>query len=239
MPTWRAWLPYLVIGAILLVTRLEFLGVTPLLQSLRFDWEGILGTSITRGIAPFYNPGIIPFLLIAVFVPALYGLGWKRAGRVALGTVRLVSVAAIALFFALGMVFIMMNSGEAAGRDSMLIVMAGGAAAVAGQVWYLAAPLIGMLGTFISGSNTVSDIMFGAFQFNTANQVGLPVVPVLALQAVGGAAGNMICIHNVVAVLTTVGLLGKEGIVVRKNLPIAVLYALAAGAVAWLIVPLL
>jgi lactate permease len=56
---------------------------------------------------------------------------------------------------------------------------------------------------------------------------------VLALQAVGGAAGNMICIHNVVAVLTTVGMVGKEGLVVRKNLPIAVVYGLAAGALSW------
>ena len=101
------------------------------------------------------------------------------------------------------------------------------------------APMVGLMGTFISGSNTVSNIMFGVFQLNTAEEIGLSPVPILALQAVGGAAGNMICIHNVVAVLTTVGLLGREGSVVRKNLPVAVLYALLAGALAWLITPLL
>jgi lactate permease len=81
--------------------------------------------------------------------------------------------------------------------------------------------------------------MFGAFQLNTAYEVGLPTVPVLALQAVGGAAGNMICIHNVVAVLTTVGLLGREGSVIKKNLPVAFLYALLAGGLAWAIAPLI
>ena len=120
----------------------------------------------------------------------------------------------------------------------MLIVMAGAAADLTGKIWYLVAPMVGVLGTFISGSNTVSDIMFGAFQLSTAYEIGLPAVSVLALQAVGGAAGNLICIHNVVAVLTTVGLLGREGSVVRKNLPVALLYALVAGILAWIITPL-
>jgi L-lactate permease len=94
------------------------------------------------------------------------------------------------------------------------------------------------LGTFISGSNTVSNIMFGVLQYDTAAQSGLAAPSILALQAVGGAAGNMICVHNVVAVLTTVGLVGKEGLVVRKNVIIALSYALLAGALVWLVVGL-
>jgi len=112
------------------------------------------------------------------------------------------------------------------------------AAELTGKIWYLVAPIVGVLGTFISGSNTVSNIMFGAFQLNTAYEIGLPVFSILALQAVGGAAGNMICIHNIVAVLTIVGLLGQEGTVIRKNLPVAFLYALLSGALAWAIAPL-
>jgi lactate permease len=64
----------------------------------------------------------------------------------------------------------------------------------------------------------------------------LPALPVLGLQAIGGAAGNMICIHNVVAVLTTVGLIGREGLVIRKNLGVTLLFALVAGIVAWTVV---
>jgi lactate permease len=235
----KAWLPYGIIGMILLVTRLELFQFTPFLQSLRLTWNNVLDTNISRGIAPLYNPGIVPFLLVALMVPFLYQLSWSRTLRVARDTLKMVGPAAAALFFALGMVFIMMNSGEPTSRDSMLIVMARGAADLAGRVWYLAAPVVGLLGTFISGSNTVSNIMFGAFQLNTANQIGLPVVPILALQAVGGAAGNMICIHNVVAVLTTVGLLGREGAVVRRNLPVALMYALLAGVFAWMVTPFL
>lgn len=81
--------------------------------------------------------------------------------------------------------------------------------------------------------------MFGVLQHDTAVQSGLAARSILALQAVGGAAGNMICVHNVVAVLNTVGFVGKEGLVVRKNVIIAVGYALLAGALVWLVVGLL
>jgi len=148
----------------------------------------------------------------------------------------MIGPAAIALFFALAMVYVMIHSGSASPRDSMLLVMAEAAADTVGGIWYLAAPLVGALGSFISGSNTVSNIMFGVFQLDTAEQIGLPAAPVLALQAVGGAAGNMIAVHNIVAVLTTVGLLGKEGIVIRKNLPVALAYALVTGLAGWILI---
>lgn len=237
MSAWKAWLPYIVIGALLLVTRLGYFQLTQILQSITIGWNNILETDISQEISPFYNPGIVPFTLVAVFLPILYRLRRRRAQRVVKGTLKMIGPAAVALVFALGMVFIFMNSGSLADQDSMLIVMAHGAAEIAGAVWYLMSPVVGVLGTFISGSNTVSNIMFGAFQYNTAGEIGMSAVPVLALQAVGGAAGNMICIHNVVAVLTTVGLLGREGAVVRKNIQVALVYAVAAGALAWVISP--
>ena len=70
-------------------------------------------------------------------------------------------------------------------------------------------------------ANTVSNMMFSYFQFSTAQQIGLSVdqsAIVVALQAVGGAAGNMICVHNVVAASATVGLLGREGDVIRMTI---------------------
>ena len=97
------------------------------------------------------------------------------------------------------------------------------------QGWYVLAPVAGILGAFISGSNTVSNIMFGSLQFDAAIQAGIPVIPTLALQTLGGAAGNMICVHNVVAVLTTVGLDGKEGKVIKNNLLVSLGYAVLAG----------
>ncbi|HCT65216.1 MAG TPA: L-lactate permease [Lachnospiraceae bacterium] len=231
----KAWAPYILIGILLLLGRLKWLGIAPYLKIINFTWSNILGTSISRGITPLYNPGVIPFMLVALLIPVMHGMDKKEAVKAWLETLGQIKDAAIALFFALSMTYIMMNSGAAANADSMLIVMAKTAASLAGKAWIFVAPLVGILGSFVSGSATVSDIMFGALQFSAAQEVGLPVTAILALQTIGAAAGNMICVHNVVAVLTTVGLVGKEGKVIKNNMKICVLYGLISAAFALLI----
>ena len=96
--------------------------------------------------------------------------------------------------------------------------------------------LVVILVAFVSGSNTVFDIMFRAFQYGTAKEADLSLIPILSLQAVGGAAGNMICVHNVVVVLSTVGLIGKEGLVIKKNVLISIAHGLINEILAWIIV---
>ena len=87
------------------------------------------------------------------------------------------------------------------------------------------------LGAFIAGSNTVSNLMLSQFQFNTAGLLGLSGALMVALQSVGAAAGNMIAIHNVVAASATVGLLGREGITLRKTMLPTLYYLILAGTI--------
>ncbi|MCA9032171.1 MAG: L-lactate permease, partial [Planctomycetaceae bacterium] len=108
-------------------------------------------------------------------------------------------------------------------------------AANVGSAWPVWAPWIGGLGASIAGSNTMSNMMFSAFQFGVGLQIQADPLWIVALQAVGGAAGNMICVHNVVAASAVVGLLGKEGTVIRRTLIPFCYYALAAGLMGMLL----
>jgi len=136
----------------------------------------------------------------------------------------------IALVFAVALVQIMVQSGHnAKGIDSMVMTMANYTAEVAGGSWPFFAGLVGVLGAFVSGSNTVSDMLFAAFQHGTASQLGISTLVILGLQAVGGAVGNMICVNNVVAASSTVGIIGKEGALIRRNLIPVGIYIGAAG----------
>lgn len=231
----RAWAPYIIIGGLLLFSRLRWLPFQAMLQKWNLTWSNILGTSISRGIQPLYNPGIFPFMFISLLIPVIHGMNGAESRKVWGDTLKQIKPTSIALLFALGLTYVMMNSGAATGKDSMLIVIAKTVASVVGKGWYIFAPLIGVLGAFISGSATVSNIMFAPLQFDAASQAGLPVIPILALQAVGSAAGNMICVHNVVAVLTTVGLVGKEGRVIKNNIVVSLFYAILAGIFAMVI----
>ncbi len=76
--------------------------------------------------------------------------------------------------------------------------------------------------------------MFSLFQHGVATQLAISTALVVALQAVGAAAGNMIAIHNVVAASATVGLLGEEGATLRKTI-IPTLYYLAVVGVLGLV----
>jgi len=98
-----------------------------------------------------------------------------------------------------------------------------------GQIWPMFAPTIGALGAFIAGSNTVSNLMFVLFQYGVAQNLGISMAVVVALQAVGAAAGNMIAIHNVVAASATVGLLGQEGRTLRRTLLPTIYYLTIVG----------
>ena len=227
----KAWLPYIIIATLLVVTRLEMFGLVGFLSGISITWENILGTTVTEGVRPLYNPGVIPFILVALFIPFMHGMKKGEATKCWKDTFKTIQPAAIALFFALAMVKIMMNS-DAAVEFTMLEEMAFAASNIFGGGWHFAAPFVGTLGAFISGSNTVSNIMFGAFQFETAAASGVAIIPTLALQTAGAAGGNMICVHNVVAAITTVGLIGKAGLVMRKTIVVNILYCLFVAILA-------
>ena len=111
----------------------------------------------------------------------------------------------------------------------MPLELAGFAASVAGVTWPFFAAMIGALGAFVAGSNTVSDLMFSLFQYGVADRIGAPHLVILGLQALGGAAGNMITVHNVVAASATVGLVGREGLLIRRTIYPMLYYVIAAG----------
>jgi len=105
-------------------------------------------------------------------------------------------------------------------------------AAGVGPAWPLLAPAIGALGTFVTGSATASNILFTELQETTADAVDRPVLPLLGAQGFGAAVGNIVCPHNVVAAAATVGLAGREGEVLRRTLPVTLLYVALGGVLA-------
>ena len=231
----RAWTPYGLVALLLVLTRIvdpvtEFLTTTTAVP-----FNNILGTDISANVQPLYLPGSV-FLVVCAITYWLHGMNrtqiadtWKIAGGHILG-------AGAALLFALPLVRVFIDSGVAFNTSdlpSMPLTLAEGAAAAAGSQWPLVAPWIGALGAFLAGSNTISNLTFSLFQFSTAEQIGANPEVIVAAQAVGGAAGNMVTIHNVVAASATVGLLGREGDLIRKTVLPASYYCLTAGGIAY------
>ncbi len=140
--------------------------------------------------------------------------------------------AGFVLVFTIPMVRIFINSGvNGADLASMPVTTANFAAGLVGEAFPMLSATVGALGAFIAGSNTVSNMMFSQFQFEVAQTLTISSVVIIALQAVGAAAGNMIAIHNVVAASATVGLLGREGATLRKTVLPTLYYLVLTGII--------
>lgn len=228
-----AWMPYVLVGFFLVLTRLSFLPVMGWMKSWNVVWPKIFGTGITASFQPLYLPGTV-FIAVSIITFFMHKMDGKAFARAWKGSAMTMLGAGSALIFTVPMVQVFMNSkGGAAGFASMPIVLAESAANLAGSAWPFFAPLIGGLGAFVAGSNTVSNMMFSLFQFGVGERIGVDPTWIVALQGLGGAAGNIICVHNVVAASAVVGLLGKEGLIIRKTLLPFAYYALLPGALGY------
>ncbi|MGD7043185.1 L-lactate permease [Jeotgalibacillus proteolyticus] len=235
MPLWLAWIPYLLVAVFLVLTRIDVLPFKDWLRSVQVGWGSILGTEISTFFEPFYLPGTIFFvvIIITIFLHKMSGSCVKETFMISAKTM---AGSTIALGAAVPMVRIFINSGvNHAELLSMPMELAVTVSAAVGEQWPLVAPVIGALGSFISGSATFSNMMFSLFQFSIADQIEADPKVILALQVLGANAGNMICVLNVVAAASVVNLVGKEGTIIRMTLVPMMLYVVMAGVIGFLL----
>lgn len=217
----RAMAPYLILVALVLVTRL----VPPLrdaLQGIDLAWTAADGT-FSGSFQPFYHPGTMLFVsfVLGALVQRAKG-GQLRESLVGAGRT-LIPVGA-ALMAMLGLARVMVHAG-------MVDAIAAGAADALGGAWPLLAPSVGALGTFVTGSATASNVLFSELQVATAEAIGADVATMLGAQGLGAALGNAIAPHNLIAAAAIVALAGRENEILRRTLPVVIPLVIAAGAV--------
>lgn len=235
-----AWTPYMLIAVILVATRIPEFGIKDILLSLTVGIDNILGVAgLNYTLKWAYLPGTIPFILVALITHVIHKMSKKDIIDAWKLTFSQMAGATIALIAGVALVQLMLNSSNnLSGYESMLTEMAKSIAAIAGESYIYVAPLIGMLGTFMSGSNTVSNILFTSLQFETATILGLSPLVIVSLQVVAGGIGNMICVNNIVAVCATVDINGVEGKLMKYNIVPAILYCILAVIVSMVLMNL-
>lgn len=233
----RAWLPYVIIALMLVLTRIPALGIKDFLLkdwfTVRFsEVFGVANTAYTLKWA--YLPGTF-FILVALATILIHKMNLKEVKTAWVDSLKQISGAAIAIIFGLALVQIMRYSGSNDvnddGMKSMIFYMAEALSMVGKGFYIVFSPLIGILGSFVSGSNTVSDTLFTNLQYQSAVNLDLNAVLIVAMQIIGGAIGNMICVNNTVAACATVGTLGREGKIIRVNLIPTAIYTVCVIAI--------
>jgi lactate permease len=241
----RAFTPYLMLIAILVVTRVRFfpfrewlnaehprltldwgsLGTFSVSIALVFKLDSIFGTSSAWSYNSLFVPALIPFFVVVLLSMPLLKIDFYSLKKVAADTTKRLSGPSVTLVGALIMVQLMTLGGDQAQTQ----VIGRQFAAVMGKSWPFFAPVLGALGAFFSGSATVSNLTFAGIQDSIAHTLGFEATSILALQSVGAAMGTIISISNIVAVCSILGLVNQEGLILKRASIPLVLYALVAG----------
>jgi lactate permease len=241
----RAFTPYLMLIAILVVTRVRFFPVRDWLNAeyprLTLDWgslgtfsvsialvfklDSIFGTSSAWSYNSLFVPALIPFVVVVLLSMPLLKIDFHALKKVVADTTKRLSGPSVTLVGALIMVQLMTLGGD----QAQTTVIGRQFAAVIGKSWPFFAPLLGALGSFFSGSATVSNLTFAGIQDSIAHTLGFERTSILALQSVGSAMGTIVSISNIVAVCSILGLVNQEGFILKRaGIPL-VIYGLVAG----------
>lgn len=251
----KAWMPYILCGLFLVLTRVPQFGLKSIITDPMFNLglSNILGVEgVNSYIAILNLPGTIPFILVSIITIFIHGMmkddeiGSNKVSRAWGTAIAKMKAPTIALLSAVALVSIFRGTDATTveallynGRGvSMPLAMAIEISRLTGDSWALLASYIGGLGAFITGSNTVSDLLFANFQWDVAETLGYNYwqsIYILAAQGVGGAMGNMICVHNVVSVCAVLGMIGHEGAIIRKTFWPFLVYGIPTGIIAFLL----
>jgi lactate permease len=185
------------------------LGTFRLSTSVVFEFRDIMTyPNLNWNYELFYVPFILPFILISLLTMLLFRKDMTSRPRdIAFVVLDRLKNPAIALFGALVLVQLMIQMEEVAPAFILGTVLSDWFQ----EAFVVISPLLGALGSFFSGSTTVSNLTFGSIQRIAAESIGTSSTTMLALQAVGGSAGNGICLNNIISACAVVGLNIGEG----------------------------
>jgi lactate permease len=241
----RAFAPYLMLIAILIVTRVRFLPLRAWLNAesprLTLNWgslgtfsvslalvfrlDSIFGTSSAWSYNSLFVPALIPFVVVVLLSMPLLRIDLRSLQRAVADTTNRLRAPSMTLVGTLIMVQLMTLGGDRA--QTMIIGRT--LATILGKSWPFFAPVLGALGAFFAGSATVANLTFASIQDSIARTLSFDRTSILALQSVGAAMGNMVAISNIVAVNSILGLVNREGSVLRRTVIPLLVYGLVAG----------
>lgn len=199
-------------------------------------WIGSSGFAVPLTIPhtfSYFNPGFM-FIITSIIVSLLYKVNRTDFSNVAGLTFKrsIEPFLVIALMAAFAQ--IMVNSGKNySGLPSMVNFAADGFKNVLLPIW---APVLGAFGSFLTGSVTVSNLMFGNFLARAATDLGMSSDKILALAVVGGAAGNMIALGDIITAEAVVGIKNRERSVLKSVIVPCLIYVALVCVVGFLIV---
>ena len=220
----KAWAPYILILIFIIMTRflpsLRFLSESPFVLEKQF-YFGTGGKPMT--IQLLANAGTILFIS-AVIGGVIQGARFKVLVKTIYKTIAQVKQTIVTVLAIVALSKVMSYSGMVDSIANMI-------ASVSGRFYPVIAPLLGAIGTFITGSDTSSNVLFGNMQKQAAAKLGMSQEWIAAANASGATAGKMLSPQSIAIAASAAGLNNCEGELLKKTYKYCIIYVIALGAI--------
>jgi lactate permease len=211
----KAYAPYAIVIAVFVICQIT--AVKKLLDkaTFKFQWPGLhivspkgKPVSLTEFTLNLLTTPGTQMLIAGIITMVVLKLSLPRAVKAYGTTLHQLRWAIITVMAVLALAFVMNLSGQTITLGTWM--------AAAGGAFALLSPILGWLGTAVTGSDTSANSLFGALQVTAANQAGLSDVLMAATNSSGGVLGKMISPQNLAIAAAAVGMNGKEGDIFRR-----------------------
>jgi len=225
-----AWLPFILVFVFIILTSPLFPAINKGLSQIQttlYIYTGAHAKPFT--FLWLATPGTL--IIIATFIGGLIqGAKFSEIVSVLVKTIKQMSKSAITIIAIVAMAKIMGYSGMI---KSIAVVLV----AVTGSYYPLISPIIGALGTFVTGSDTSSNVLFGGLQVEVAKTLGLNPYWLAAANTGGATAGKMISPQSIAVATAATGLVGAEGKILNATIKFCIVYVIVLGIMAYFMAP--
>ena len=225
-----AWLPWGVLSAVMILwSYLHLFQKGQLAIAVPSLDQGVLITLYDKPYAAVFNlqplAGGTAVLMALLITALVFRVAPRKLLSAGGRTLRQLQLPGLTVLLIVGLAYLYNYSG--------MVYTLGAAVAQAGSVFPIVSSYLGWLACFLTGSDTAANVLFGNLQVAAAHQLDLNPILLAATNSSGAVAGKMISPQNIAIGVSTVGLIGQEGGIMRSTFWHSVMLAAMIGMIAY------
>ncbi|MCY6371042.1 L-lactate permease [Clostridium ganghwense] len=226
-----AWLPFILVFLFIILTTPLFPAIHNSLSSIKSSIPIYTGPNAKPFVFKWIaTPGSL--IIIATFLGGLIqGAKFNEIAGVFVQTCKQMTKTAVTILSIIAIAKVMGYSGMIKSIAQVLVI-------ITGDAYPIFAPIIGSLGTFVTGSVTSSNVLFGGLQVEVAKSLGMNPYWLAAANGCGATAGKMISPQSIAVATAAIGMQGSEGKILNATLKVCVVYVAFLGIISYFAAPL-
>jgi lactate permease len=221
-----AWLPFILVFMFIMISSPLFPAINKPLSKIAYSVLIYRGTGAKPYVFTWLaTPGTL--ILAAAFIGGfIQGTTFKEMLSILFKTCKQMSKSAMTIVSIVALAKVMGYSGMIKSIATVLVM-------VTGSYYPLISPVLGALGTFVTGSDTSSNVLFGGLQVEVANSLKISPYWLAAINTCGATAGKMISPQSIAVATAATGLAGSEGKILNATLKFCLVYVIILGLIAY------